>query len=131
MRKKSTKQKPAVRAGDTKAKPADAAAEEGSGIIDANKAYTVNAFCKTLGIHRKGSAYQRLRRDGLPIIGGRYIRGQDFIDLLGRMLEAEQREAEKPAGLTRRASEKNQQRRGPGFEPASPRGTADPEGPVH
>lgn len=66
---------------------------EGSGIIDGNRVYTINAFCRELGFRRNSSLHQRLIRAGLPVIAGRYIRGRDLIDVLGRVMEEEQREA--------------------------------------
>lgn len=60
-----------------------------NGIIDGRKVYTVNAFCRELGIARKGSAYQRLLRLGLSVRLGRYIRGLDFLELLGRATDGD------------------------------------------
>lgn len=69
-------------------------ATQARGIPDGNRVYTINAFCRELGFRRNNSLHQRLKRAGLPVILGRYIRGRDFIDLLGRVADEEQREAE-------------------------------------
>lgn len=74
----------------TKSNPA----AEGRGVIDGNKAYTINAFCRQLGLSRKGSSFEKLREAGLPVILGKYIRGRDFIDVLGQILETEQQVTE-------------------------------------
>lgn len=57
---------------------------EGDGFIDANRVYTVNGFCRAIGITRGGSAYNRLRTAGLPVRMSRYILGRDFLNLLGQ-----------------------------------------------
>lgn len=62
------------------------------GVIDARLVYTIGAFCRELGICRNGSAYQRLRREGLPVRLGRYIRGLDFLELLGRATDGDKTE---------------------------------------
>lgn len=58
---------------------------DASGIIDGNKVYTVNAFCRELGFKRNSSLHQELKRAGLKPILGKYIRGADFIHLLGQI----------------------------------------------
>lgn len=56
--------------------------ENGSGIIDERRVYTVRSFCRELGIARGNSAYQRLLRMGLKVRGNKYIHGRDFSDVI-------------------------------------------------
>lgn len=56
---------------------------DNDGYIDANRVYTVNGFCRAIGIVRNGSAFNRLRSAGLPVRMSRYILGRDFLELLG------------------------------------------------
>lgn len=64
-------------------------ADKSSGIIDGQKVYTINAFCRELGFKRNSSKHQELVRAGLKPILGKYIRGRDFIEILGRIKDAE------------------------------------------
>lgn len=62
---------------------------DSSGIIEGDKVYTINAFCRELGFKRNSSLHQELKRLGLKPILGKYIRGKDFIELLGRIRDGE------------------------------------------